>query len=116
VACLAILADNHQVRWTAFFMTSLASVSLVYVALFSPGKWIQSFFRNRFLTYIISYRVYLLHEIPLLRRPGSACAPPSFPFDIHDSCLKLRAGGDFLGTSGEAVLGAETILRFEGRR
>jgi ABC-type Fe3+-siderophore transport system permease subunit len=37
-ACLAILADNHQVRWTAFSMTSLASVSLVYVALFSPGE------------------------------------------------------------------------------
>jgi len=66
-ACLAILADNHQVRWIAFSMTSLASVSLVYVALFSLGKWVQWFFRNRFLTYtgIISYGLYLLHKIPL---------------------------------------------------
>jgi len=66
-ACLGILADNHQVRWIAFSMTSLASVSLVYVALFSPGKWVQSLFRNRFLTCtgIISYGLYLLHKIPL---------------------------------------------------
>jgi peptidoglycan/LPS O-acetylase OafA/YrhL len=66
-ACLAILAENQQARWIAFSMTSLASVSLVYLSLFSPGKWVQSFFRNRFLTYtgIISYGLYLLHKIPL---------------------------------------------------
>ena len=66
-ACLAILAENQQVRWIAFSMTSLASVSLVYLALFSPAKWVQSFFRNRFLTYTgtISYGLYLLHKIPL---------------------------------------------------
>lgn len=66
-ACLAILAENQQVRWIAFSMTSLASVSLVYLALFSLAKWVQSFFRNRFLTYTgtISYGLYLLHKIPL---------------------------------------------------
>ena len=66
-ACLAILADNQQVRWIAFSMTSLASVSLVYLSLFSPAKWVRSFFRNRFLTYTgtISYGLYLLHKIPL---------------------------------------------------
>jgi peptidoglycan/LPS O-acetylase OafA/YrhL len=39
----------------------------VYLALFSPAKWVQSFFRNRFLTYTgtISYGLYLLHKIPL---------------------------------------------------
>jgi peptidoglycan/LPS O-acetylase OafA/YrhL len=65
--CLAILAENHQSRWIAFSMTSLASVSLVYLALCCPGKWVQAFFRNRFLTYtgIISYGLYLLHKIPL---------------------------------------------------
>jgi peptidoglycan/LPS O-acetylase OafA/YrhL len=66
-ACLAILAKNRQVRWIAFSMTSLASVSLVYLSLFSPGKRVQRFFRNRFLTYTgtISYGLYLLHKIPL---------------------------------------------------
>ncbi len=66
-ACLAILAENQRVRWIAFSMTSLASVSLVYLSLFSPAKWIQRFFRNRFLTYTgtISYGLYLLHKIPL---------------------------------------------------
>jgi hypothetical protein len=37
-AYLAVLADSNQVRWIAFSMTSLASVSLVYVALFSMGS------------------------------------------------------------------------------
>jgi len=48
-------------------MTSLAAVSLVYLSLFSQWKWVQSFFRNRFLTYtgIIAYGLYLLHKIPL---------------------------------------------------
>lgn len=66
-ACLAILAEDQQARWIAFSMTSLASVSLVYLSLFSPAKWVQSFFRNQFLTYTgtISYGLYLLHKIPL---------------------------------------------------
>ncbi len=66
-ASLAILAENHQARWIAFSMTSLASVSLVYLTMFSPWKWLQSVFRNRFLTYtgVISYGLYLLHKIPL---------------------------------------------------
>ena len=115
-ACLAIFADNHQVRWIAFSMTSLASVSLVYVALFSLGKWVQWFFRNRFLTYtgIISYGLYLLHKIPLDVAKEMHGGPPFFPFDIHDSCFQLPPGGDFLCTSGEAVLEAEAILRFCG--
>ena len=66
-AGLAILAENQQVRWIAFSMTSMASASLVYLSLFSPGKWVQGFFRNRFLAYTgtISYGLYLLHKIPL---------------------------------------------------
>ena len=66
-ASLAILADDHHALWITFSMTSLASVSFLYLSLFSQWKWLQFFFRNRFLTYtgIISYGLYLLHKIPL---------------------------------------------------
>lgn len=32
-------------------MTSLGSLSLAYLSMFSQSKWCQSIFRNRFLTY-----------------------------------------------------------------
>ena len=65
-AVLVILAETHQARWFTFSMTSLGSVSLIYLSLFSSWKWIQSIFKNRFLTYtgMISYGLYLLHKIP----------------------------------------------------
>jgi peptidoglycan/LPS O-acetylase OafA/YrhL len=65
-ASLAILAENLQARWFTFSMTSIGSASLVYLALFSQWKWIQSVFKNRFLIYTgtISYGLYLLHKIP----------------------------------------------------
>jgi len=61
-----VLAEVHQARWITFSMTSMGSASLVYLALFSQWKWIQSIFKNRFLTYtgMISYGLYLLHKIP----------------------------------------------------
>jgi len=64
---LAILAENRQIQWITFSMTSWASASLIYLSLFSQWKWIQSIFKNRFLTYtgVISYGLYLLHKIPL---------------------------------------------------
>jgi peptidoglycan/LPS O-acetylase OafA/YrhL len=65
-AALAILAENHEARWIAFSMTSLASMSLIFLSLFSQRKWVNCIFRNRFLTYtgVISYGLYLLHKIP----------------------------------------------------
>jgi len=65
-ACLAVFAEDHHARWFGFSMTSLASVSLVYLAIFSKGKWTQSILRNRFLGYtgVVSYGLYLLHKIP----------------------------------------------------
>ena len=63
---IAIWTDNLQALWITFSMTSLASVSLVYLALFCQRKWFQSIFENRFLTYtgVISYGLYMLHKIP----------------------------------------------------
>lgn len=66
-ALLTILAEYRQARWITFSMTSLGSVSVVYLSLFSRWNRIQSIFKNRFLTYtgVVSYGLYLLHKIPL---------------------------------------------------
>jgi peptidoglycan/LPS O-acetylase OafA/YrhL len=63
---LAIWTENRQALWITFSMTSLGSVSFVYLALFSQWKWLQMILKNRFLTYtgIISYGLYMLHKIP----------------------------------------------------
>ncbi len=54
-------------RWIVFSLVPLASVSFVYVALFSKQPWLQTLLTNRFLVYTgtISYGIYLLQKIPL---------------------------------------------------
>jgi len=65
-APLALLTAILDARWIAFSFTAMASVSFVYLALFSAQKWLQVVLKNRFLTYtgVISYGLYLLHKIP----------------------------------------------------
>jgi peptidoglycan/LPS O-acetylase OafA/YrhL len=55
------------VRWIVFSLTALASVSFIYLALFSTQKWLRTVLTNRFLVYTgtISYGIYLLQKIPL---------------------------------------------------
>ena len=45
----------------------MASLSFVYLALFSRQRWLQAILTNRFLVYTgtISYGIYLLQKIPL---------------------------------------------------
>ncbi|HXM65061.1 MAG TPA: acyltransferase [Terriglobales bacterium] len=54
-------------RWIVFSLTALASVSFIYLALFSPQRWLHAVLTNRFLVYTgtISYGIYLLEKIPL---------------------------------------------------
>jgi peptidoglycan/LPS O-acetylase OafA/YrhL len=63
---LAVSAEHHDARWLTFSMAAWGSFSLIYLALFSSWAWLQSLFKNRFLTYtgIVSYGLYLLHKIP----------------------------------------------------
>ncbi len=77
-APLALLAAILGARWIAFSFTAMASMSFVYLALFSSQKWLQVMLKNRFLTYtgVISYGLYLLHKIPF-------DAAKSFHFDRH---------------------------------
>jgi peptidoglycan/LPS O-acetylase OafA/YrhL len=76
----AILAENRQAHWITFSMTSWASVSLVYLSLYSQWKWIQWIFKNRFLTYTgtVSYGLYLLHKIPFDVAKAIHASPHTF--------------------------------------
>ena len=66
-APLAFLTEAFDARWIAFSFTAVASASCVYLALFSPNKWLQTVLTNKALVYTgtISYGLYLIHKIPL---------------------------------------------------
>jgi len=62
-----LMIDTFHARWIVFSFVALASVSFVYLALFSEQSWLQKLLTNRFLVYTgtISYGIYLLEKIPL---------------------------------------------------
>jgi peptidoglycan/LPS O-acetylase OafA/YrhL len=67
-APLAIAIEMaFHARWIVSSLTALASVSFIYLALFSTQKWLRFLLTNRFLVYTgtISYGIYLLQQIPL---------------------------------------------------
>jgi peptidoglycan/LPS O-acetylase OafA/YrhL len=66
-APLALAIETFHARWIGFSVIAAASVSFVYLALFSTQKWLQAILTNRFLVYTgtISYGIYLLEKIPL---------------------------------------------------
>jgi peptidoglycan/LPS O-acetylase OafA/YrhL len=65
-APLALTIDAPHTRWIVFSLVALASVSFVYLALFSKEGWLQAILTNRLLVYTgtISYGIYLLEKIP----------------------------------------------------
>jgi peptidoglycan/LPS O-acetylase OafA/YrhL len=66
-APLALIIETFHARWIGFSLVALASVSFIYLALFSTQKWLRALLTNRFLVYTgtISYGIYLLQKIPL---------------------------------------------------
>jgi len=66
-APLALVIETFHARWIGFSVLVAASISFVYLALFSTQKWLQATLTNRFLVYTgtISYGIYLLEKIPL---------------------------------------------------
>jgi peptidoglycan/LPS O-acetylase OafA/YrhL len=66
-APFALIFEALHARWIVFSLTAVASVSFVYLALFSTRRWLQAFLTNRLLVYTgtISYGIYLLQKIPL---------------------------------------------------
>lgn len=90
-APLALLIDTFHARWIVFSLTALASVSFVYLALFSTQRWLRALLTNRFLVYTgtISYGIYLLQKIPL-------DAAKSFHLDNHQFlALPLTAAATY---------------------
>jgi peptidoglycan/LPS O-acetylase OafA/YrhL len=66
-APLALVIENFHVRWIGFSVIVTASISFVYLALFSTKRWFRAILTNRFLVYTgtISYGIYVLEKIPL---------------------------------------------------
>jgi peptidoglycan/LPS O-acetylase OafA/YrhL len=64
---LALGIEAFHERWIGFSVIAAASVSFIYLVLFSTQKWLQAILTNRFLLYTgtISYGIYLLEKIPL---------------------------------------------------
>jgi peptidoglycan/LPS O-acetylase OafA/YrhL len=66
-APLALGIEIFHARWIGFSVVAAASVSFVYLALFSMQKWLRAILTNRPLVYTgtISYGIYILEKIPL---------------------------------------------------
>ncbi len=66
-APLALTIETLHARWIVFSFVALASVSFVYLAMYSTQRWLQAALTSRFLVYTgtISYGIYLLEKIPL---------------------------------------------------
>jgi peptidoglycan/LPS O-acetylase OafA/YrhL len=66
-APLALVIESQHARWIGFSAIAAASVSFVYLALFSTNRGLRVLLTNRFLVYTgtISYGIYLLQKIPL---------------------------------------------------
>jgi peptidoglycan/LPS O-acetylase OafA/YrhL len=64
---LALGMEIFHARWIGFSVVAAASVSFVYLALFSTQKWLQAILTNRPLVYTgaISYGIYILEKIPV---------------------------------------------------
>ena len=89
---LALLMEAADARWIVFSMSAAASVSLVYLALYSGQKWLQGALRNRFLVYTgtISYGLYLLHKIPF--NVGTALHGDRYPMLAAPILLAVAYG------------------------
>ncbi|MGA9978030.1 MAG: acyltransferase [Candidatus Sulfotelmatobacter sp.] len=66
-APLALTIETLHARWIVFSFVALASVSFVYLAMYSTQRWLQAALTSRFLVYTgtMSYGSYLLEKIPL---------------------------------------------------
>lgn len=64
---LALVIETFHARWIGFSIIAAASVSFIYLALFSTQRWMRALLTNPFLVYTgtVSYGVYLLEKIPL---------------------------------------------------
>jgi peptidoglycan/LPS O-acetylase OafA/YrhL len=66
-APLALVIEAFDARWIGFSVIVAASISFIYLALFSTQRWLRAILTNPLLVYTgtISYGIYLLEKIPL---------------------------------------------------
>lgn len=110
-APLAVVIDTLHARWIVFSLVALASVSFVYLAIFSKQRWLQALLGNRFLLYTgtISYGIYLLEKIP----PDLAKA---FHFDQHPFlALPITTAATYVLAAMSWNLLEKPFLRLKGR-
>jgi peptidoglycan/LPS O-acetylase OafA/YrhL len=64
---LILISESFHTKWITFSLTAFASLSFVYLALYSRQRSLQWLLNTRFLVYTgtISYGIYLLQKIPL---------------------------------------------------
>jgi peptidoglycan/LPS O-acetylase OafA/YrhL len=109
-APLALIVETaFHAQWIVFSLTALASVSFVYLALFSTQKALQSFLTTRFLVYTgtISYGIYLLEKIPL-------DAAKAFHLDKHPLlALPLTAAATYAMAAMSWYLLEKPILKLK---
>src|SRR5262249_14354383 len=86
---LVFVTEAVDARWIVFSMSAVASVSLLYLSLFSSQAWLQRALRNRFLVYTgtISYGLYLLHKIPF--NLGTALRLDQYPLVAAPTLLAV---------------------------
>jgi peptidoglycan/LPS O-acetylase OafA/YrhL len=67
IAAPMALLTAARAESLVYLFTSLASASLVYLAMCSGQRWLQAILNNRFLVFTgtISYGIYLLEKIPI---------------------------------------------------
>jgi peptidoglycan/LPS O-acetylase OafA/YrhL len=110
-APLALITDTFHARWIVFSLVALASVSFVYVGIFSKQRWLQALLGNRFLLYTgtISYGIYLLEKIP----PDLA---KTFHFDQHPFlALPITTAATYVLAAMSWNLLEKPFLRLKGR-
>jgi peptidoglycan/LPS O-acetylase OafA/YrhL len=106
---LALLINTLHARWIVFSLVALASVSFVYLALFSTQKWLQAILTSRILVYTgtISYGIYLLQKIPL-------DAAKAFHLDRHEFlALPITAAATYAMAALSWNLLEEPFLRLK---
>jgi peptidoglycan/LPS O-acetylase OafA/YrhL len=81
---LALATDGRGVQWIVYSFSVLASAGLVYLALFSPTRWLQRILNSRPLMFTgtISYGLYLLHKIPFDMVKGRSFDHPALAFAL----------------------------------
>jgi peptidoglycan/LPS O-acetylase OafA/YrhL len=81
---LAFIGEAMRMRWLVYSLSAIASLSLVYLALFSSNRILIAILTNRVLVYTgtISYGLYLLHKLPFDVAKGRSPAHPASMFAL----------------------------------